>query len=1100
MSTQVEEAKPRNLLCRLLEGALEMLESVLGEDFLEAIQEFDLPDSQAPGGIQGGGVSGTGLGVAQSIQDAITWLKEFFEDAEDRLEDFGEAVEKCKLVYDELEHLYQVWNISNLEPNPPAKRLAWILGELVFLAFFHWLHVPGAQKKLPTSYYLFEWLGWAGVESGKSFPELTTAQRFAALGKTFGSSCRKLVRGETEEEVREASMHLFRSFAFILGIVNKQGGLPWLHALYGWDNTDEQLDHVQTQTPLDADDPRALLERALTVIVELGGLDLKLSTLAVPQEHGGPALVFLGSGDGDVEVELSPSWKLKLGARLNGPAVTLPLPHVAGSPPPRVDAVAGDAGWGVSFEARHDPPGGRPTVVGTSGVHVDFGSTVAGLYAAQDRAGFRLDLEQAALVITAPEGEGFLRKILGDQEFRAEFDLGVGWDSQAGWYWAGSAGGLSVTLPWSIPLGIGKVSEITLALANVPEIEADGEDAARLEISARLALSFLGISVGLERIGWSMFMSSGDSNSTGLYAHEGFQMPQGMTLSVDNDPVTGHVALTHDSATDSYLGVGALELPGGYGLEAVALVSRTGGAVLVVGSLVFPGEAPQVGMGFRLTKVGLLVAVNRRFDLEAARRELHTGVLGSLLSPDEPLAQLPRIARDLDLLFPAHDDGVAIGISTQLTWGPQDWIELDLALLYDFSSPHLLSVLGALRVRIPDKEKPQVKLNLDALGVLDLSEGQFSVFAQLYKSKILGLKASGSAAALVRVADDPCLILSLGGFHPSYTPPAAIPKMKRLQLKVPDREHFRFSLQAYAAVVGATGHLGGKAEMYVGVGDWASVEGGLSLDALVCFAPLGFELDAAAWFTVKVAGHTFLSIRAALMVGYEPGCWKYAGSLYVSILWWDWEVPVDQTVELDEPGAQPAELVDVAALLDAALSDPGASGPGGPAGEGVVLFRSEDPLMQPLRSVQVSQREAPLGVVLDRVGTAGIDGARAFSLGLDSLGGESDFTVVDLHEVFPADVYFDRSPEQRLGGSTFVSRIAGLSVEPPGIRAESQGRRVTPVTYEELQLDGDGPELHAQATPDTDSFLRAAERSALVDRRLARVFERRHQTLLEVGS
>lgn len=1045
----MSEPTSRDLLFDLLKTVFNTLDDLLtGAAGLELVTATQPTQGEAPPTIP------DVFEILQDVQEDLTVLRDSFSELGERLEDVGEAVTRMLRVYRALEHLVQLL-VAEGELDDPLTQ-AFLLADAAVLGLVYLSDNLGLEHQDPTARLIAELITFAASEVTSAFPQLTLGQRLGALGEGLGLGCYHLFHGENEAEVRQGSMHILRSAAAILGLLSQQGHIKRHRAMFGWDNTEVALGAADGE-PLPAlTDAQVLLQRTFTYQY-LSNPGLSLSMLAVPADQGGPGVVLRGSGEVSVSDEAGPGWSFSLDGRLGGGAVVIPMWRAAASPPERPGGFIPEASFALSMGLRHDP-GAAPTILGWGPCHLKIGKTKFEVYVEEAPAmGFRADFEEVQLILQAPEGEGFLRRMLGDRQIAVDLKLGLGWDSRSGWYWAGGAGGLDLTLPVTIPLGIGQVSAIHLSLAT-PE----GASGLKLEISARLSLDFLGMRIDLDRLGYVIGMHESADNEAGLSGVEGLQLPKGVGVAVSWGPVKGHFALQEDSSTGAWVGAGGLSLTERLSLDAVALVSRDTGAMVMSGAVAFD-PALELGLGIRLSRLGALLAVDRRFDLDAAIKGLKDGVLRSLLAPENPQASLPRLARDLDLLFPEDPGRHVFGLHGQLTWGPGDRVSADLGLLYDPDQPAQLILLGLLTAGFPTREKAKVQIKLDAVGRVDLAQRELFAFAQLYGSKAFGLKLSGSAAALIRAGDDPCFILSAGGFHPSFPQPAAIPKMKRLALKFPETAAFKANMEAYLAVVGASLHFGGRAELTVGVGGWASVEGGLGVDFLVGVAPTRFAGSAEGWFTIKVAGHTFLGVRVAVDVSGPRPQWQFHGVATVSLLWWDWDVEIDHRMD-DADGTADAlpPPVNIEDLVRDRLADPASWSRAGEALPGV---RLRDPvegiiLADPTRPLVFRQEEVPLGVEIDRVGLASLDGPRRVDLAVTGVGGDPAPAAEVVTELFPTGAHFDLSDEEQLTSPAFRKLQAGVSIPPPGLSAAPTSRSV-PVIYEELILGEDGAEIRS---------------------------------------
>ncbi|MCB9796414.1 MAG: hypothetical protein H6741_27270 [Alphaproteobacteria bacterium] len=1099
MSGAEEQEQGTDLLFEVLTWIVDTVDPLLtgdmATDFMSALHrpEIDLSEIMVAG--DGGAADADPiittappiLTLPPGAEEKVSWLKALIAKGKATAEELAEAGEKLSELIPALMHLYDIM-IAASERNDDADT-AYLLSDVYLLGLAYAMRHPSLRKRYPRLFLASEWFTAFATDFTAAFPQPSFAQRMGALFSATGDVAKLLVTAEDEAEARRASMLLLRFVSTVSGLMAQKGKNKLFQMLYGWENTDYQMQIAQGAPPLADNDPRALLERTLTVAVP-GNPEWRVSALVVPRSHGGPGLMLRGTGEGEVEAELGGGWSLRFGGRFGGPAVLIPFSGDRGPPDGEAMNIFNfDFNWGLKVTAVHAPAQGHYRL-GAGETHLKLGPAQLKLYLEGERAGFLGELHDSELVVAAPSGDGFLSQVMGDSSLEVPFKFGLGWDSAAGWYWSGGMGGLTTTLPWSLPVGPARIERITLSLATV-------QGGAELSVAATLRAEILAFTVVLDRVGYKLSVGEAD-NPMGFAGSEGFKRPSGAAIAIDWGPVTGNVAVQHDPGTDSYIGLGSLRLPKGYAVEAMGLVR--GSAILVLGSLVFPTAPPQVGMGFTLRKLGVLAAINRRFDVAAARASLRTGALGSLLAPEEPAAHLSVIARDLDMLFPECPGGVVLGVSAQLTWGPKDHVNLDLALLYDFSDTSVLVALGVLRVRTPSKDSPRVKLNIDAVGTFDFPKVELYVFADLYDSKVMGYAISGSAAVLLRARHDPCFLISLGGFHPSYTPPSVIPEMKRLEMKLPSTPTFAMTLQAYFAIVGATIHLGARCDVVVKVGSFASLEGGVAFDTLLCIKPFLFLADARGWLTVKVSGYTFLSVRLAGSIS-GPRPWIFKGAVSVSVAFWDWDIEYEKIC--DDADITPEDLegtVNAQDVLCEALVRPSSwtAGEGEDAGVVFVDRDDEELRVEPLRELRVLQAEVPLGVELDHLGMAAIEGPTFMAMEVTEVGADPNPVTTPLDERFAISSFLFLSEEEQLSRPAFQEHPGGAAIAPPPMQVPDVAHhRMASLAYEELLIDENDVGHSSVREGIHEHQLLLAERGPVLNRRLDMALSRPSRRQLE---
>ena len=105
-------------------------------------------------------------------------------------------------------------------------------------------------------------------------------------------------------------------------------------------------------------------------------------------------------------------------------------------------------------------------------------------------------------------------------------------------------------------------------------------------------------------------------------------------------------------------------------------------------------------------------------------------------------------------------------------------------------------------------------------------------------------------------------LLSAGGFHPRFPPPAGFPELRRIGASLV-RGGLSLRLEAYLALTSNTFQLGAHVDVgYTGFG--FVVRGTCGFDALVQFSPFHFEVDIDASVSVSWHGFDLLAVRLHL--------------------------------------------------------------------------------------------------------------------------------------------------------------------------------------------------------------------------------------------
>ncbi|PSJ37670.1 DUF6603 domain-containing protein [Allosphingosinicella deserti] len=787
-----------------------------------------------------------------------------------------------------------------------------------------------------------------------------------------------------------------------------------------------------TEISLGSADP-SLIRRMLTLtarkLLDEAGAELGASLLLLSKAEGGPALAVVPQGVASLATEL-PGWSLDLKAAGDAGAFIIGSEGVAFSDDGTklgVTAKLLKTSEDEDKALRIGSATGTRLEVGqlsvSAGFAVGTGEDVELLLAA--------DAGTATFVLCAGDGDGFLQTVLPD-EIRIPFALGAEWSRSRGLRLKGGAG---LELALTVKRSLGGVLDIdTLNFG----MRADATDGLLFRASLSATVHIGPVAATVEQIGVEARLTptaKGEAGALGPMDFEiGFKPPSGVGLTIAAGPVTGGGYLFFDPDNAHYAGALQLELGGKIALGAVGLLTTRmpdggkGFSLFVLISAEFPPM--QLGYGFTLNGVGGLIGVNRTANADVLRAGIRTGALGSILFPKDPAKNAAQIISNLNAAFPAAKDRVLIGPMAKLGWGTPQILSLDLGLILDVPSPVRLMLLGRLRAILPSEDKPLVRLQMDALGVLDFDKQQVSLDATLYDSKLLEFALTGDMALRAGWGSEPHFLLAVGGFNPRYRPPAAFPRLNRVALSLEKGSSLKLRLETYLALTSNTAQFGARVDLQVQAAGF-TVDAYLYFDALFQFAPFAFVVDIGAMAALKYKGRNLVGVKFDMSLS-GPTPWHARGKASIEILFFDVTVEFDHVFGRRETPQTPP-VSHIRRLLLEALSDP-RSWSAVAAGHPLVRLRDPGPgevalLLHPLGSLSVSQRVAPLGEHISRFGnTVPADGGRytIAVAGPDNAPLDERITVADLEDSFAPAQFREMSDSEKLSAPAFKSMQSGL--------------------------------------------------------------------------
>lgn len=641
--------------------------------------------------------------------------------------------------------------------------------------------------------------------------------------------------------------------------------------------------------------------------------------------------------------------------------------------------------------------------------------------------GFELEIGEGKVVIGVEGADGFIEKILSGIHMEMSFSLGVGFTAKGGLYFRGS-GGLEVQIPLHLTLGPLQINSLLLKL------QPDGGD------FPLIAATSFGLSLGplkavVENIGIKLLLRfpDGGGNLGPADFSLGFQPPNGVGLSIDAGVVKGGGYLFFDFDKEEYAGALELNIAGLVDAKAVGLITTKmpdgskGFSLLIIITAEF-NPPFQLGFGFTLIGVGGLLGLNRTVLLQPLRDGVRTGAVNSIMFPKDVVENAPRIISDLRAIFPPYEGKFLIGPLAKLGWGTPSLISLSLGLIVEI--PGNLAIIGVLRICLPDEHVPLINIQVNFVATVDFDKKLFAMDASLFDSHLLCITLEGDMAVRLSWGDSPDFLITVGGFHPSYTPPPlALPTLKRLSMSLLSSPTAKIRVEAYFAVTSNTVQVGAQAELFFGFSDFC-VRGYLGFDALLRFSPFYFIIEIRAGVQLEVFGFDMLSIRLKFSLE-GPSPWKAKGTGSISILFWDldvdfsitWGDEANTTLPPIEIMPKWVEEIKKPAQWQAILP---------PESHRLVTLRkleedAEKLVLHPSGSFTVAQKLLPLDLTLDKVGAQVPSDVNKISITSAHSGGQN-FTLTTFEDSFAPAQFKKMDDATKLSSASFQKMPAGVSI------------------------------------------------------------------------
>jgi hypothetical protein len=636
-------------------------------------------------------------------------------------------------------------------------------------------------------------------------------------------------------------------------------------------------------------------------------------------------------------------------------------------------------------------------------------------------------LRRGKVLITFGDADGFITTILGSLRVESQFELGARFSLADGLRFDGSAG-LEVQLGAHTSLGPVDISAVTLLV---------GISGGALSIGLAADLkATLGPITGLvQGLGTEIPLALAEGNKGNLGpidVRPRFKPPTGVGLSLDLDVVRGGGFLYFNPDRREYGGALELELAGFIDVKAIGLITTRmpdgskGFSLIIMLTAEFGGGGLQLGYGFTLLAVGGLIGLNRAMNLTALAEGVRSGAIESIMFPRDVVANAPRILSDLRAFFPPEQGTFLIGPMAKIGWGTPALITVSVGVIIEI--PGNVAIVGVLRCILPAKELPLLVLQVNFVGAIEFDKERLWFFAELFDSRILFMTIEGGMGLLVGwgAAD---LVLTVGGFHPSYRPPPLpFPVPRRLSVDILNQPLGRIRVSGYFAVTSNTVQFGAQAELVLGFDDFG-LEGHISFDALFRFSPFAFAIAIAASISLKAFGVSLFSVHLHFVLE-GPAPWRARGRGSISLLFF--EISADFDITWGENHNPTLPPIDVLPLLSNEIGKVEGWQTTLPTGGNRALVnlqtlaQTDDLVLHPLGTLVVRQRSIPLGVRLDRVGAQRPRDGKLFSLAPAPDSGLVRVSVTD--DKFAMAQFQDMDDAAKLSRPAFEDQDAGIEL------------------------------------------------------------------------
>ncbi len=627
------------------------------------------------------------------------------------------------------------------------------------------------------------------------------------------------------------------------------------------------------------------------------------------------------------------------------------------------------------------------------------------------------------------ESDSFISSLLPSDGSGIDVDLTAGISTEQGFYFIGG-GGLELQFPIHVEAGPIEIQSATLS------VKADNNS-----LPVELGIDFkteIGPLSGMVRgIGLTAgFNFPGKGGNLGpLDVDLSFKPPTGIAVSIDSSGFSGGGFLFFDDEKKEYSGGLELEFQDTISIKAIGILTTlmpdgtNGFSLLIIITAEF--TPIQLGFGFTLNGVGGLIGINRTCEIDVLQSGVKDGTLDNILFPEDIVANAVQIVSDVKKVFPVLENQYVFGPMAEFGWGTPTLITVQLGLLIEIPNPVRLAILGVLKTLLPDENFKLLSLQVNFLGVIDFENCSLSFDASIYDSKLLTFTLTGDMALRLNWGSDPVFVLSVGGFHPSYDPPAnlGISNMERLSISLFPGNNPKLTIETYFAVTSNTVQFGAKGELYVGVSKF-DVEGNIGFDVLFQFSPFYFVAQCYANLSVSAFNKEILSVSLFLNLD-GPTPWHANGTASFKVIF---KVEVNVNETFGDNKNTTLQPIDIKPLLEDEFSKTGNWRADIPDESNLqvtlrTIEQSDDLIIiHPFGILNISQKLVPLDLTISKFGNQSLEGDNNFSISKVEIGSDS-IGFNDTQEEFAPGQFFNLSDAEKLSNKDFENYNSGVSME-----------------------------------------------------------------------
>ena len=518
--------------------------------------------------------------------------------------------------------------------------------------------------------------------------------------------------------------------------------------------------------------------------------------------------------------------------------------------------------------------------------------------------------------------------------------------------------------------------------------------------------------------------------------------PTGVGLAFQSESISGGGFLSFDPDNERYAGVLELTVKDKMSIKAIGLITTRmpdgskGFSLLILITAEF--NPVQLGLGFTLNGVGGLFGLHRTVEVEPLKEGIRANTLDNILFPDNPVENAQEIISDLRTVFPPERGRFVVGPMVLIGWGTPSVITAEIGVVVEITrelSIENLIILGVIKAKLPTPEEANLDLQINFIGILDFRKKYITFDASIFNSRLMDFTLQGDMIFRLKWGDESNFLMSVGGFHPLYTPPPLdIPDMKRLGIIFFNEPKTKLTMGAYFAVTSNTVQFGARLDLYKGLVLGLKIVGELGFDALFQFNPFYVLIQFGGSLNLlNRKNEAVMNVYLALSIQ-GPHPWQVNGKAGFKFLKKQHEANIDFTI--GQPKDTTLPDVDVLPLFQEALENIGNWSAQLPESRFLqatlkkIIAGENEVVAHPAGILQIAQQIVPLGVIIEKFGTQNPAGANEFDINQVTVAGTPLYPVDEdyVQDEFAPAQYKNLSQDESLRAPSFERYDSGVKV------------------------------------------------------------------------